>query len=467
MTETKVKIGVIASTGIVAGNMMGSGIALLPANLASIGGVSLFAWFITTLGGLSLAYVFAKLAVSDPQSGGPIAYSGQLAPILGYQAGVLYYHSNWIGNLAICVTAVTYLSVFFPSLAGGVTADFAIIACVWLFAFLNLLGAGWISKLVTIGVVLILVPVILTGTVGWFWFSPEQYATNWNVTPDKSDGMAILSAILLCVWSFIGLESASVNASLVKDPKRTIPISTLLGTAIAAVVYILSTTVINGIFPAKEVAASSAPFSMVSAHMFGAWAAPVVSAVTAFTCLASLGSWMMLTAEAGARTANEGYLPKIYGERNKKGVASKGIILQAIQMTVLILVIMVVQGGESQGSKVFSILISIAGLLVLLPYFYSALNLLGRFGLKSHAVVQVSASLIACVFCLVALYGSRGSGMGTSLLVAVAVFIFYARWHDPATGETSLHVPKPSEHSLPDYNANELTNPTLQGEKTQ
>ncbi len=114
MSQTR-KIGLIACTGVVAGNMMGSGIALLPANLAAIGGISLWGWIISLIGAMSLAYVYARLATKNPQQGGPIAYAGELSPAFGFQTGVLYYHANWIGNLAIGITAISYLSTFFPS----------------------------------------------------------------------------------------------------------------------------------------------------------------------------------------------------------------------------------------------------------------------------------------------------------------------------------------------------------------
>lgn len=95
------KIGLMACTGIVAGNMMGSDIALLPSNLASIGSVALFGWAIALVGALALAYVFARLSTVNPQSGGPVAYAGEVSPAFGFQTGVLYYlnfpknlHSN-------------------------------------------------------------------------------------------------------------------------------------------------------------------------------------------------------------------------------------------------------------------------------------------------------------------------------------------------------------------------------------
>ncbi|CAH2873699.1 hypothetical protein SEN049275_38640 [Salmonella enterica subsp. enterica serovar Typhimurium] len=122
------KIGLFACTGVVAGNMMGSGIALLPANLASIGGIAIWGWVISIIGAMSLAYVYARLATKNPQQGGPIAYAGEISPAFGFQTGVLYYHANWIGNLAIGITAVSYLSTFFPALNNPIPAGIACIA---------------------------------------------------------------------------------------------------------------------------------------------------------------------------------------------------------------------------------------------------------------------------------------------------------------------------------------------------
>ncbi|MCS6039271.1 amino acid permease [Klebsiella pneumoniae subsp. pneumoniae] len=94
---------------------------------------------------MSLAYVYARLATKNPQQGGPIAYAGEISPAFGFQTGVLYYHANWIGNLAIGITAVSYLSTFFPILNNPVPAGIACIAIVWIFTFVNMLGGTWVS----------------------------------------------------------------------------------------------------------------------------------------------------------------------------------------------------------------------------------------------------------------------------------------------------------------------------------
>ena len=54
--DTSKKIGLVACTGVVAGNMMGSGIALLPSALATIGSISVFSWAICLVGAMGLNF---------------------------------------------------------------------------------------------------------------------------------------------------------------------------------------------------------------------------------------------------------------------------------------------------------------------------------------------------------------------------------------------------------------------------
>lgn len=163
----KHKLGLIVCIGIVAGNMI-EGIALLPANLASIGSISLIGWIIVVIGAMSLAYVYARLSTVNPQSGGPVAYAGEVSTAFGFQSSILYYNANWVGNLAIGVTAVSYLSMFFPALQDPIPAGLACIAIVWIFTILNFMGGSFIGRMATIGLVAMLLPVAGTAIFGWF-----------------------------------------------------------------------------------------------------------------------------------------------------------------------------------------------------------------------------------------------------------------------------------------------------------
>ncbi|EPP5480712.1 cadaverine/lysine antiporter [Vibrio cholerae] len=426
MSSNAKKIGLISCTGVVAGNMMGSGIALLPSTLASVGSISIYSWLICIVGALSLAFVFARLATKNPQEGGPIAYAGEVSPVFGFQTGVLYYHANWIGNLAIAITGVSYLSVFFPVLNNPIPAGLATIASVWLFTLVNLLGGSWVSRLCTIGLVLILIPVVGTALFGWTHFDSALYSQNWNVSAG-SDGHAVITAVLICLWSFVGVESAAVSSGMVENPKRTVPLATMLGTGLAGLIYVLSTQMISGMFPASEVAASGAPFALATTALFGSWTAPFVSAFTALACFTSLGSWMMLVGEAGKRAANDGNFPKVFGETDRNGVPKKGLLIASSMMTLLMLVLMFFSSETAHASDLFNQLTTDAVLLTMLPYFYSSINLIRFEGMTTRNTFVMLFSGIASLFCMVALAGAEGSTLTATFIMSLIILMFYSK----------------------------------------
>ena len=294
--------------------------------------------------------------------------------------------------------AICYEIVF----ADLVRGNYATIASVWIFTFVNLLGGSWVSRLCTLGLVLILIPVVGTATFGWTHFDTALYSQNWNVSAG-TDSHAVVTAVLICLWSFVGVESAAVSTGMVENPKRTVPLATMLGTGIAGVIYILSTQMISGMFPASEVAASGAPFALATTELFGSWTAPFVSAFTALACFTSLGSWMMLVGEAGKRAANDGNFPKIYGETDKNGVPKKGLILASIKMTALMVVLMFFSSKTAHASDLFNQLTTDAVLLTMLPYFYSSINLIRFEGMTTRNGFVMLFSGVACLFCFIAL----------------------------------------------------------------
>lgn len=424
MTSSTKKLGLIACSAIVAGNMMGSGIALLPANLAAIGSITIFSWILAGIGAIALAFVFAKLAANNPQEGGPVAYAGEVAPILGFQTGVLYFNANWVGNLAIAITGVAYLSQFFPMLSHPIPAGIATILVIWVFTAINLLGANWVGKLVTIGVSLLLIPVVLTGVMGWFFFHHQVFIHNWNVS-HHSDGSAIFSGLLLCLWSFIGVESAAVDTNLVHNPQKTIPRATLIGVGIAALVYFLSCTAISGMLPHSQMANSGAPFSQVLSFMFHAtWVGKVVSVIVAFACLASLSSWMMLVAQAGVKAAHDGTLPPVFAHVNHKNIPVKGMVITSLGMSLLMIAFMF---GSGSTAKLFGEIITIAVLMTILPYFYSALNLIDVMAHPVKHFAMVITAILAMLFCISAYIGAAHYALLSVVIVALVAMLFYVR----------------------------------------
>jgi cadaverine:lysine antiporter len=280
--------------------------------------------------------------------------------------------------------------------------------------------------LTTLGLVLVLIPVIVTATLGWHWFDVATYQANWN-TSGTTDSHAVIKSILLCLWAFIGVESAAVSTGMVKNPKRTVPLATMLGTGLAGIIYIAATQVISGMFPASEMAASGAPFAISASAIMGNWAAPMVSAFTAFACLTSLGSWMMLVGQAGVRAANDGNFPKVYGELDKNGIPKKGLLLAGCKMTALMVLITLMSSAGGKASDLFGELTGIAVLLTMLPYFYSCVDLIRFEGVNVRNLLSLIASVCGCGFCFIALMGANSFELSGTFIISLIILMFYAR----------------------------------------
>ena len=106
------------TTALVVGNMIGSGIFLLPASLAAFGGISLIGWLVSSIGAILLAIVFGNLSRLLPNAdGGPYAYTKvTLGEFPAFLVAWGYWVSVWCTNAAIAVALVGYLTIFFPSL---------------------------------------------------------------------------------------------------------------------------------------------------------------------------------------------------------------------------------------------------------------------------------------------------------------------------------------------------------------
>ncbi|EMF0005102.1 amino acid permease [Escherichia coli] len=206
------KVGLIPVTLMVSGNIMGSGVFLLPANLASTGGIAIYGWLVTIIGALGLSMVYAKMSFLDPSPGGSYAYARRcFGPFLGYQTNVLYWLACWIGNIAMVVIGVGYLSYFFPILKDPLVLTITCVVVLWIFVLLNIVGPKMITRVQAVATVLALIPIVGIAVFGWFWFRGETYMAAWNVSGLGTFG-AIQSTLNVTLWSFIGVESASVAA---------------------------------------------------------------------------------------------------------------------------------------------------------------------------------------------------------------------------------------------------------------
>lgn len=420
----KNKIGVVSAIFLVAGNMMGSGVFMLPANLAAYGSISVIGWLITTAGAVALALTFSRLTALDPAPGGLYAFAHKaFGNYMGYQTNLVYWVANVAGNVSIVVAGVGYLGHFLPWLKDPWLSAFAQICFVWLFAYVNICGPKLVGAIQVVATSVKLVPILGVALLGWFWFNPEIFAESWNVS-DKSDISAIRSTITFTLWAFIGVESAAVSNAVVKNPRKNVPIATICGVLLAGFCYILSSSVIMGLIPNRELLASSAPFADAASLALGPIAGHVIAFCAALGCLGALGGWILLVSQSAQAAANDGLFGEVFSSVNKKGIPVSGLLIVAMLMSLMILL-----SVSDEASQQFGKLSSTAVILTLMPYLYSciAIKVLAYNELPGRQYIfYVLVGLVGAIFCLGTLASADVSQVRWSLIFIVATVVFYS-----------------------------------------
>jgi arginine:agmatine antiporter len=413
MSDTARQVGVIPATLMVAGNMMGSGVFLLPASLAATGGIAIFGWAVTIVGALALAIVFAKMSSLDPSPGGAYAYARRaFGPAFGYQTNLVYWLAGWIGNVAIVIVGVGYLSYFFPFLHNPLAAAITGVLILWFFVGVNIVGPGLATTLQSYTTSIALIPIGGVAIFGWFWFSSDTYMAAWNVTGASSIS-AIQGTLNVTLWAFIGVETASVAAGVVKDPKRNVPIATVGGVLIAATCYVLACTAIMGIVPNADLQLSASPFGDAVRLAIGDTGGAIVALCAAVGCLGSLGGWILVTSQSAKAAADDGLFPPIFRRTNADGTPVAGLVIVGILMTIVQMMAI-----SPTASEQFGIVSSTSVLLTLIPYIYTcaALLLVGHGHFRDRTYFFHMAVIIAFIYSIWAI-------TGTSATQVVAVFI--------------------------------------------
>lgn len=409
------KIGALRAMFIVAGNMIGSGVYLLPQTLGSVGSSSMLGWLFAAGGALLLAFVFAMLFRVRPEREGMVGQvSGALGPFFGFQASFLYWLSGWIGNGAIAVTATSYLSVFFPVLRDPGAALMCTLGLVWFFTALCFFGVRRVAEFGGLSLALGLLPVLGAAVLGWFAFDPELFRASWNPSGTPLT-QAIPPTVIAIFWAFLGLESAAVVGALVRNPQRDVPVATLGGVALTAAIYVAAAGVMFGLLPAAELAASSAPFADAAARWLGAGAAALVAACAVLKTSGTLSGWILCTAEASRSAADQGVFPRLLRER-ADAAPRRNLLLTGALMTATLLLSVAPTVGEQ-----FSSLIKLATLLFMVLYFLCAVALLRE--TRSWGVRATTA--LAGAFCVWAFVSASADEMkfaAGAVLLAMALY---------------------------------------------
>lgn len=452
MAETGRKMSLTQATMLVTGNMIGTGVFLLPVNLAQVGGIAIFGWLIATVGVAALGLAFAKLGELKPQEGGPYAYARDfLGPYAGFQTNYVYWFGNWIGNIAIAIAAVGYLADLIPSIANPPASTFVTAAVIWLLTFTNILGPRVIGLLETWTIALALIPILAIAVFGWFWFDYTTFSAGWNVS-GESNLHAVSRAASMALWAYMGIESAAVSAGVIENPKRNVPLATLIGLGCAAVVYVLSSTVIMGILPNDQLRNAHAPFAEAARLAIGTTGAVVIGICAILKSVGTLGGWMLLVGQSAKAAADDGMFPRRFAHLNKNGVPGHGLIIVGVLMTIVLFATM-----SPTLAGQFNRIVDLAVILIVVPYVYSAVAVVKVVHdaklPKSTFTVYKWIALTAVVYCLWAVMGGDSKTVVyafVALLISVPLYPFFIRSMEVAAKRHGMREPDRRLHDAGD-----------------
>lgn len=431
MSSKPQKIGLITSTSYVVGSMIGAGIFLLPALLAPYGSISFLGWIFSAIGALILARIFGNFSkIIVNKSGGPYAYSkAGFGDFIGFLVAWGYWISIWVSNAAFAITIVGALSFFFPILdISPIYRVFLALSIIWIFTWINTRGIKESGKVQVVTTALKLLPLFFVIIAGLFLFDINNFPS-FNLTNESN--FAIFPVVAAAtLYAFLGLETASIPAANVKNPEKTIPRATLIGTIIVALVYILSTFVLFGVLPMDVLAASPSPFADAAILIGGEFGGYFVAAGIAISALGCMNGWIQFSGQVPMAASQDNLFPKIFKKLNKKDSPAMGIVIGSL-LTSAILLMNLSDGLVEQ----FQFIANIVVFSNLIPYlFVAAAYILVIIEKKIHInswFKTITLGMLGIAYSLWAIYGSGNNTVFYGFLLLMCGVPMYAimKWN--------------------------------------
>ena len=438
------KMGFWMCLALVVGNIIGSGVFLLPASLAPYGLNSVLGWLVTAGGAMLLAVVFAQLARVFPQAGGPYVYPRvAFGECVGFLMAWGYWVSVWVGNAAIAIGTVASLAELIPALKTTTGAPaFTACAMIWMLTILNWRGVRYAGAFQLITTVLKLLPLLAVIVLAFMLFSSHD-ASVIKIEDQPLGLSAITASATLTLWALLGLESATVPADAVIDPQRTIPRATLIGTLLAAVIYVVASTTVLLLIPGAQLANSNAPFADVVRIFWGNTAAQTLALFTFISGFGALNGWILVQGEMPRVLAKEGIFPAIFARESKYGTPGAALFITSALATPLVLM-----NYSDSMVKIFTFTILLATSVFLVMYLFcslAALLLACRGDLQMHGrrlVLMASIAVLASLYSLWTLYGAGWTPFWLSIVLFIAGLPVYLLMKRRRHRETAI-VPVP------------------------
>lgn len=389
------------------GNMIGTGVFLLPAQLAPYGWNAVLGWVVTIGGALALAHVLASLAAARPHAVGVAALvQCELGPLAGFLIGFSFWVSVWTGVCSIAVGGLSYLSALVPVL--GQYPALGTLALIWLVTAINLAGVRAAGGFQIATLLLKLVPLVVV-----FALIAMQLAARGGdaLAPLPAEGLSlpqVNAAAALALWAMVGFEAACAAGDKIDNPGKTIPRATMLGAALVGLFYLMVCSGVALMLPADQVATSPAPFELFVATFWSPGPAALVALFAAISAIGALNGWVLVQGETPRDMARGGLLPRWLAQASPAGTPQRALIVSSLLASALI----VANGGRSMGG-LFAFMALLSTCATLWLYLACA-------AAAARARVALPTVIVGSIYALWAMWGAGAEAVGYSLVLMLA-----------------------------------------------
>jgi len=427
MQHATKQIGLVTSTSLVVGNMIGSGLFMLPATLAIYGGISLIGWLISGAGAMCLALVYSWLSKLKPlATGGPYAYTREgMGDFSAFLVAWGYWISIWCTNAAIALAFVSYLTPFFPVLSKNPFLSVATaLSAIWFLTWINTKGIKKAGAVQVITTLLKLAPLLLI-TIGGLIYLKAEHFVPFNVSLD-SNLSAITASTTITLFAFLGLECATIPSGSVMNPEKTVSRATIIGTLLTTFIYIAGTVAVMGLIPPSILQQSDAPFADAAASIWGEGARYLVAGGAVVSTFGALNGWILIQGQLPFAAARDNLFPKIFKKENKSGTPVVGIVVSSVLVSAL----MSMSFSKSLANT-FTFALLLSTLTCLVAYLFSVISFVimesrvNGMSFKKNGG-KMFVALLAFLYSMWAVIGSGEQTVYLGFILLMAGLPFYA-----------------------------------------
>ena len=386
------KIELKESISLVMGNMIGAGIFMLPVSLSKYGSISIFGWIISGIMAFILASIFRKLSKKYPGESGPFHYTEKsFGKFIGFFVIWGYWISILLVNASLAIAVTSYSTIFIKNLNDPVLSLSFAVFIIILIGIINAFGIKKVGQFQFITTILKIIPLLATIIIGFFVFNLSNF-TPINISQETNlEALTITTA--LTFFAFLGIESATIPADGIKNPKSTIPKATMIGTSLTFLIYVLSSIAIIGIMSPSEIVLSNAPYADAMGFVLGESAKSIIAIFAIISGLGCLNGWTLLQIEIPKSLAKKKLLGSIFSDIGSNKVPIKGLIISTILVIILLCL------NYTKGlTNIFTYLILTSTFCTLILYFFISLSEIINVFKNKKPISEYSGSLATGIF---------------------------------------------------------------------